>query len=685
MLDMSRMFAQSFADLEPVTAAFAALAMQCLSRKGAAWQVVCTALMLGLAVMGSGSRLWAQSDAGQDVPTIEPRFTRIFGSDSMEVAYATMSPDGRWIVFGAPTKGIDVMNLWILPAAGGEPVRLTQGAHMDDGPVWFPGSDRIAFRSDRPGPWAIMTLPIDNETGRPAGPPRQVTLEGSQAYFDVSPDGQWIAYTPANERGNRVIRIVPSTGGTARTVGEADTPMPRWAHDGQSLYYTILTGRPSEFGLVRVSLDGEMTDTVFTWPGVITFPNTRYVARMVEGDQNGPTFWELATLEGRSLARFSLPKGMFPDRFLKDGLAFLSGMSDEVAPIQILPVDGGPARPLTEGRAVDEPLAWLPDGERLLFRTTLDGEEVLLLAPVGGGPMRQFQLPEDAWWVGVAERGWTPDFTPIFSADGRHMLYATGDPEVGPSALKVLSLEDGRTWELSGAFHLTDVTGRGGTRFREGGEFVYVEKRGDVYELRASPPEGPSRLVWSFGRDAPGQVGVRGDRILFAKWLEEEEVETTLYVARAGHSEARELIRLSGWLGSPIWSPDGRRIAASHYTDDGSGTGVFGSRKMFLEVSPSGELVGGPRHVGDSMVAYWNDVWLPDSRGILTTGTDANVWLMPVDPSQEPVALTRDDPNTAWNFVLSPDGRHIAYSSRMSRGSSLWLVDLSEALQVGGN
>ncbi|UCC74704.1 MAG: PD40 domain-containing protein [Gemmatimonadota bacterium] len=34
---------------------------------------------------------------------------------------------------------------------------------------------------------------------------------------------------------------------------------------------------------------------------------------------------------------------------------------------------------------------------------------------------------------------------------------------------------------------------------------------------------------------------------------------------------------------------------------------------------------------------------------------------------------------------MSPDGRHIAYSSRRERGSSLWLVDLSEALQVGGN
>jgi Tol biopolymer transport system component len=652
----------------------------------AARQLVGSALVLGLAVIGSGSRLWAQSGSGQDVPRIEPRFTRIFGTDSMEIASATMSPDGRWIAFVAAG------HIWILPAAGGEPVCLTQGAYHPMHPVWFPGSDRIAFLSDRPDFWAVMTLPIDNETGQPAGPPRQVTLEGSQAYFDLSPDGKWIAYTPTNERGNRVIRIVPSTGGTARTVGETEAPIPMWAPDGQSLYYPVLMARPNGFGLVRVSLDGETTDTLAWGPGYprsFTFRDTVYVARKVEGKPRlGPTLWDLATLEGRSLARFSLPAGMAPGwNFLRDSLAFLDSKSDEVAPIHILPVDGGPARLLIEGRArVDEPLvAWLPDGDRLLFKTALDGEEVLLLAPVDGGPMRQFQLPNDAGWVSPVAAIWTWNFTPVFSADGRHMLYATGDPETGPSALKVLSLEDGNTWELSRAFHLTDVTGRGGSLFRDGEEFVYIEKRGDDYEFRASPPEGPSRLVWSFGRHVPGEVSVHGDRISF--WEQSRLDETRVCTARAGQGAASELIRLGGRIHSLMWSPDGRWIAASHYypMEDGTERGRVRAQVMFLAVSPTGELVGGPRHVGQPSGSYWNNVWLPDSRGIVASGLDLNVWLMPVDPDQSPVTLTGDDPNEVYSFVLAPDGRHIAYSSRRVRGSSLWLVDLSEALQAGGS
>jgi Tol biopolymer transport system component len=656
-------------------------------------QPAAAAFVLGLALMASGPQLWGQSRSEEDVPMIEPRFTRIFGTDSMEIASARLSPDGRWIAFIASTDWGVGSNLWIVPTAGGEPARLTGGAYADDGPVWFPGSDRIAFRSDRPGPFAIMTLPIDKETGRPTGPPRQVTLESSSAYLDVSPDGRWIAYTPTNERGARVIRIVPSTGGVARTVGEADATRPIWAPDGQSFYYAVLVSRPNEFGLVRVSLDGQTTDTVARGPGyprLFTLGDNLYMTRKVEGNSRlGPTLWDLATLDGRSVARFSLPAGMNPDLINREDLVFPADKGDVVTPIRILPIDGGPARTLTEGSAEDEPLAWVSDGERVLFETALDGKEVLLFAPVSGGPMRQFQLPEDAWWVRGVQEIWAPGFTPVFSADGQHMLYAAGDPhsEARPSILKVLSLEDGRTWELSGAFHLTDAMGRRGNDFRDGDEFVYLEKRGDTYELRASPPEGPSRLVWSFGRDAPDEFDVHGDRILFAKHL--EDVGTRLYTANVGQREARELIRLAGSIGPTSWSPDGHWIATTYYGVGDSETDNWGynwgSRIMFLQVSQSGELVGEPRYVGDSMLSYWKNVWLPDSRGILTVGMDGNVWLMPVDPDQDPIALTRDDPGLAYHFVLSPDGSCIAYSRRRLRGASLWLVDLSEALQVGGN
>ena len=76
--------------------------------------------------------------------------------------------------------------------------------------------------------------------------------------------------------------------------------------------------------------------------------------------------------------------------------------------------------------------------------------------------------------------------------------------------------------------------------------------------------------------------------------------------------------------------------------------------------------------------------WLPDESGFLVLGMgaeglmDTNVWLISLDPRVAPVALTADDPQSVWNFRLSPDGRYVAYSSETQLGGSIWKVDLGE-------
>lgn len=77
----------------------------------------------------------------------------------------------------------------------------------------------------------------------------------------------------------------------------------------------------------------------------------------------------------------------------------------------------------------------------------------------------------------------------------------------------------------------------------------------------------------------------------------------------------------------------------------------------------------------------WNPRWLSDGQAVLVNAMDGNVWMIPLDPSARPVALTQDDPNGAWGrFRLSPDGRYIAYSSERQRGSSIWLMKLKQPL-----
>ena len=271
------------------------------------------------------------------------------------------------------------------------------------------------------------------------------------------------------------------------------------------------------------------------------------------------------------------------------------------------------------------------------------------------------------------------EFAPVLSGDGRHLLYAVsgGNPEV--STLKILSLEDGRSSVISDA-HLTDaygtVVGRGGMSLRDGEEFLYVESRGDVRELRAYRPEGRSRQLWrSAAEEWPVAVTVHGDRIAFVRNV---EGVATLNLATAGADDSREILNLAGSLDVVAWSPDGSRIAAVHWDTVSAERPGNDARIMFVQVSPSGQLAGPPRFVGDKMLSWWSLQWLPDSRGILATGFDANVWLLPLDPGENAVCLTQDDPDRSWHFVLSPDGSRIAYHVLTPRGSSIWMVDLGE-------
>jgi Tol biopolymer transport system component len=616
--------------------------------------------LLVVALGAWGATLAAQTSPQTDLPTLEPTFTRIFGSDTLAMYAPNMSPDGRWIVFFVHEGG-ERQNLWIVSAEGGEPTRLTHGDFQDDGARWFPGSDRIAFRSDRQGHWAVMSLSIDPQTGRAIEPSRPVTLEGSQAYLDVSPDGKWIAYTP-RENGKRVIRIIPSNGGSARTLVAADTPKPLWGTRGQYIYYHLASG--SEWALMRIAVEGGEPDTVMTRPG----PPRLGHSFLLLGEGGGSRVSEVMTLSGEVRARFRLPEEMRgpgltgPD----SNNRFLTTVSGFGSALQVVPIAGGPARRLTEGRAEDRPLGWTDD-DRILFSTQLNGTEVLLLAPAAGGPMHQVNLPEKR--RKLLNTSVPP---PFLSRDGAQLVYEVDGDDPDVTVLKVFSVEDGTTEVITSA-HWADgagVTGPGGVPHFDGQEFLYLARDAGVHELRAWTSNEGSHLVRSFG-GPPGPIGVHGDRIVYTEYADDW---TTLRITTAGEIGSRELARVRGWLQSVSWSPNSRYLTFVHVDTTG---GWEAARVALLEVSASGAPIGDLRYVSDASLSWWNLRWLPDGSGVLAARwDDAKAWLLPLDPNDSPVCLTPDEPRFVSGFVLSPDGTHIVYPQRLPRGSSIWLVDL---------
>ncbi|MFH1763825.1 MAG: hypothetical protein ABIF09_06505, partial [Gemmatimonadota bacterium] len=402
--------------------------------------------LIGLALpVLAGFPLAARSQSAQEVPTVEPRFTRIFGTDSIQVRAdalailddrsVAVSPDGRWIAWPGIREGVS--EIWVASTTGTEPIRVSGSGHdYNDNPVWFPDSRRLAFRSGSAsfGPF-IYSVDLDPQTGRPVDPPRQVSIEPLPQYgFTVSPDGNRIAYVAPREEGRKALRVVPANGGTARTIWETEDPLwwPSWSSDGESVY--VITGTPGELRVVRrLPVEGGPGEVAAQWEDGLLYalsPDGRYVSRSVTAS-SGETLWELATIEGRGLARFKLPENMAPAGFWPGQPAIVAAAAELAAPLLVSPVNGGPAQQLTETRAYDSPLRWMPSGREVFMETQLNGETVYMLMAVQGGATRQIQLPEPRW-----RRD-----SPAISDDGRYVVWAVGGADESP-VVKLFDVED---------------------------------------------------------------------------------------------------------------------------------------------------------------------------------------------------------------------------------------------------
>lgn len=107
-----------------------------------------------------------------------------------------------------------------------------------------------------------------------------------------------------------------------------------------------------------------------------------------------------------------------------------------------------------------------------------------------------------------------------------------------------------------------EVLGPGGG-VTDGNDFLFVERHGSRVELRASPPEGPSRLVRSV---VPGlqvelpsdanrgrwfSLGVHGDWVAFAGYPPDNpelSAEATLFLSTAEREAPRALASVPGGL-----------------------------------------------------------------------------------------------------------------------------------------
>lgn len=608
---------------------------------------------------------------GQRIQTAPPAFaTAVFGSDSISPSWPATSPDGRWIVFSGTGS------LWIVPARGGAPRRMTSSLNDGWGAVWFPSSDRIAYIALPGG--IVMTQAIDPGTGKAKGAPQRVTLDEATG-LDLSPDGSLIVYSTRRWADAKTrLKVVPARGGPARVIHSAVyfRPPPRFAPDGRSVFATVISGDRAPNQLLRVPVHGGAAKVVLEMPW--SSGPMRWVSANVALLQ-GPDRLSAVTLSGDTLWSIPDPPGsMSAMRLSPDGKsALLPTHQSRGADIHLVPTDGGTPRNLTTGVAHDSPIegvpydypaGWSADGRRIYIETERQKKKGILVVDVDGHPGEFIPLPTDSNRIGF----------PRIIADGRIWVWPQRS-----AADRYLSLYDTKTRTqsiLPRSAGLKRINGPGGYDVGVP-ELYYLDRGANGLELRKLGGDGQLRTVRRLSFDVPptAKVSFANDRLVY--WVPAGD-SAVRYVADADRVPKR-VYALRGSVGESPLSFDGRSLAVSTLSGPARGSAL--THVMMLGLTPSGDLAGEPRSIQTSMV--WDLRWLPDNRSLLALemqedGSVTRVMKFSMDAAR-PVNVTAGEPGKFWNQYPSPDGVWTAIAvEKGSRGGTIWRVDLEAAARA---
>lgn len=587
----------------------------------------------------------------------------VLRNDSLVMVAPALSPDARWLVVSGGADN-DRSNLFVAAMPDGELRPLTRGRFNDMLPRWAPDGRTLYFLSDRiEGPEAaihhVFRLPFDPATGEATGVPRPVSLEPAAGRGPfVSPDGTRLAFgTTAGTTGRRVL-VVPASGGAATVVVDGYRGGSLgWTPDGREVLFMGPDPDSDGSAVYRVSADGGELALHLRSDYLlrdVSVDGRRYLWRRSAGfgeqlrvtDESGSV---LATFEPRESS------GFWP-RLSPDGRSVMTPYWAAVSPIVVAPLAGGPGREFGEPGGYHYPLGFSRDG-----RVLTGDEDGLLVIDPASGERTELGIPATDG-PGINER---------LHPDGGHILLSRDvRPESDRVELWIHDLGTGEERRVSDRFArlprgsgTSRVTGRGGRSMLDGDRFLFLEHESTGVRVKSVTPTGTVETLTELPRHAPDsiRVGVHGSRVA---WIEPRlspgDSSWALIVRDVETGTDRTVLDSETLIFDPVWSNDGGRIVLG-YSPAGSVDYDVGIVDLD-DATPSIEV----RDAGAKW--WWSPKWTADDARVIVVGmaatstNDTDVWMIQVDNgATPPVPLVDDVGASTWEFVLSYDGRRVAY------------------------
>ena len=352
------------------------------------------------------------------------------------LSHPLFSPDGSMIAYTGNYDGNP--DVYVVPAAGGEPRRLTYHPEPDEAVGWTPDSKAVLFRSPRHSysdPNQLFTIPVDG--GFPTELPLSMAEEGS-----YSADGSRLAYVPNFQwepdwkqyRGGQTtpIWIANLADSSIDKVprDNSNDSHPQWV--GKTIYF--LSDRNGPLTLFAydtatknvaqaIKNDGFDINSIAAGPGAIVY------------EQFGSVhLYDLAT--GKSKAVSISVAGDMPQvrphfekinpTQLQNGAISATGQRavfEAHGEIFTVPAEKGDIRNITNSPAVaDRDPAWSPDGKLIAYFSDESGEYAIHIREQNGlGTVRKIDLgnPPSFFYSPT----WSPDSKKIAFHDKRLNLW----------------------------------------------------------------------------------------------------------------------------------------------------------------------------------------------------------------------------------------------------------------------
>ncbi len=437
-----------------------------------------------------------------------------------------------------------------------------------------------------------------------------------------SPDGKWLAFSSTREYNSDVF-VMPASGGVPnRLTYHADTDIVcGWSPDGKRVLFCSNRGvnpliRPDS--LFTVSPDGGLP-----------IPMINFTANYGVLSPSGDT---LAFVRG----------------FIPSWLEGYSGSDDR--DIWLTRLDGSPAAQFTDFEGNDVDPMWSEDSSKLYFLSDRDGVTNVWSKPVVGGEADKVTSFEQEGVVHaqIALNG------SIIVCELHGEVYRV-DPATGehrrviiqaPSDLKRNQVELETFRSKASEFALS----------KDAKQIAFVV-HGEVFAMSASEPKEWTRLTETAAREDGLSWGPKGKKLAFCS---DRNGNRDLFVMestdskekRLSHSRHRRTTPLAATTAaeySPVWAPDGKKVAylvgqGDLWVADSSGK----EPKLIAEGPAIEEVMWGP-----------DGSWLVFSK--LCAGWQSEIFIVSSD-GEELHNITKN-PARDFNPCVSEDGTKVVFLS----------------------